>query len=75
MGGAAGPVDIVFDPHVQNALEALLLALVVALFLAAVLFLAVVPFFICLRLLGLFLSCRRLAGHRVHACWLRHLAA
>jgi len=31
MGGAAGPVDIVFDPHVQNACEALLLALVVAL--------------------------------------------
>jgi hypothetical protein len=31
MAGAAGPVEIMFDPHVQNALEALLLALVVAL--------------------------------------------
>jgi hypothetical protein len=31
MESAAGPVEIVFDPHVQNALEALFLALVVAL--------------------------------------------
>jgi len=31
MVDAAGPVDIVLDPHVQNACEALLLALVVSL--------------------------------------------
>ena len=30
MGSAAGPVDIVFDPHVQNAILCLTLAIVAA---------------------------------------------
>ena len=30
MGGVAGPVDIVFDPHVSQAIGWLLMALIVA---------------------------------------------
>jgi hypothetical protein len=30
MGGAAGPVDIVLDPHVSQAIGFLLMALIVA---------------------------------------------